>query len=1148
MVRKFTVWGRELASSSQAGAGILAIALAMMGCGSAVDEQPEESLGTDAQELHTVAGKTWSPIGPGPIVNAQQFVITPGNPATGAGHAVAPHPTDPNIIYFGGVNAGIWRTTNATATQPTWTPLTDSLPSLSIGALALDRTNANTVIAGTGRWSSYYTDGGSQGEVYVSTNGGTSFNVLTSPLFQGQKISGVVIRGTTLLVANQSSSLGLARSTNGGSSWAQVSGTAGTGLPFGGIDDLIEDRQNANRLYATISGTGVFRSDNLGQTWINVSQNDNSAGGLNQTITSSFEGARMSTSNDGRAYIAIVQSSFLSFVAYTTNGGTSWTRMEAPNIEARGLPWFHFAVGADPTSSNFIYVAGVSSWRRGNASLASNQWSDLANGGTPSFTAPHPDVRDIGFDANGNYLEVGDGGIVRRPTPRTSADWQSLAGNMQSSEFHEISYDVNATVAFGGTQDNGTPMQTATGSPSWTLYIGGDGGDVQTDVTTSPGNSIRYTSFQYLGGFSAATFNAAGTELSRTSPALSPTAGGQFSPQFYTPVELNVANARRIAFGMNDAVYESLDQGQTITSLGNASGAAEIVYGHPTNPEVLYAVANGTIYRRLTAGGALSAAPASFPTFDARDVALSSTSSQTAYVIGSQAVYSTTNAGSSWTDITGNLLSFQPGELRSVEFIPSTPHSLIVVGTNRGVFAAGTDAPTTWTEVGNLPNAPVRDMQYYPQKDLLIAGLLGRGAWTVTGLGGNQQTLTALPRTGWVASASDTSGGDVPANALDGNASTRYSSGIPQSNATTHTFTVDMQSAKSFSQITLESGGDYARNYQVFVSNDGTNWGTAVASGSSSTALTTITFAQVSARYVQVRQVTAAGVGSWWSIYEFNVYGSNSGNAGAPLTRTGWVLTASATGGADVASRAVDGSTTTRWSSGLAQSVASTQTLTIDMLATQSFDKITLDSGGDYARNYQVYVSNNGTTWGTAIATGTGASGVTTITFAQQSARYIQIRQTTSAGTGSWWSIYELNVYSPASSPLTALPRTGWAASASSTALSPALAIDGNAATRWATSAAQAPNQFYQLDMVTAKTFRQITLDSTASAGDYPRGHQVFVSSDGTSWGTAIASGTPTTPVVTITFAPQTARFIKVVQTGTVSPNWWSIHEINVYN
>ena len=130
------------------------------------------------------------------------------------------------------------------------------------------------------------------------------------------------------------------------------------------------------------------------------------------------------------------------------------------------------------------------------------------------------------------------------------------------------------------------------------------------------------------------------------------------------------------------------------------------------------------------------------------------------------------------------------------------------------------------------------------------------------------------------------------------------------------------------------------------------------------------------------------------------------------------------------------------------------------------------------------------------------------------------------------------------------MTRTGWTATGSSLAQSPLNALDGNAATRWSTNAAQVNGQYYQVDMQTTKTFKQITLDAGSSPGDYPRGYQVFVSSNGTSWGSAIASGagSSTTPITTVTFASQTARYIKVVQTGTVSPNWWSLYEFNVYN
>jgi hypothetical protein len=84
------------------------------------------------------------------------------------------------------------------------------------------------------------------------------------------------------------------------------------------------------------------------------------------------------------------------------------------------------------------------------------------------------------------------------------------------------------------------------------------------------------------------------------------------------------------------------------------------------------------------------------------------------------------------------------------------------------------------------------------------------------------------------------------------------------------------------------------------------------------------------------------------------------------------------------------------------------------MQATQSFSKIVLDNGqqgSDFPRGYAVYVSNDGSNWGSAIATGTGSGSTTMITFPTQSARYIKVALT--AGDGLWWwSLDEFTVYS----------------------------------------------------------------------------------------------------------------------------------------
>ncbi|RTE08217.1 discoidin domain-containing protein [Paenibacillus whitsoniae] len=130
--------------------------------------------------------------------------------------------------------------------------------------------------------------------------------------------------------------------------------------------------------------------------------------------------------------------------------------------------------------------------------------------------------------------------------------------------------------------------------------------------------------------------------------------------------------------------------------------------------------------------------------------------------------------------------------------------------------------------------------------------------------------------------------------------------------------------------------------------------------------------------------------------------------------------------------------------------------------------------------------------------------------------------------------------------PLAPLSRTTWTATASHGAAQAGNALDGNASTRWTTGTAQVNGQYYQVDMKANRTFNRLVLDTTGSSGDYPRKYEVYVSTDGSSWGSAISSGSGSM-VTTIDFPVQIARYIRVVQTGSVGV-YWSIHEFNVYH
>ena len=131
----------------------------------------------------------------------------------------------------------------------------------------------------------------------------------------------------------------------------------------------------------------------------------------------------------------------------------------------------------------------------------------------------------------------------------------------------------------------------------------------------------------------------------------------------------------------------------------------------------------------------------------------------------------------------------------------------------------------------------------------------------------------------------------------------------------------------------------------------------------------------------------------------------------------------------------------------------------------------------------------------------------------------------------------------------TALSEAGWVASASTSSAAadaPANAIDNNVGTRYSSDAVQASGMWFQVNMGSAQTFNQITLDSGNWPGDYAVGYNVQVSTNGTTF-TTVATGTGTTALETSTFANQTAQYVRVQLTAASTGPWWSIDQFNVY-
>jgi len=747
-----------------------------------------------------VLGGVWQAQGPGPTRNGQVENCSPNNEVVGAVNAVAPHPTDANVLFVGGANGGVWRTRNASAASPTWTPLTDHLSSLSIGALAFDLLDPayNTVWAGVGRFSSFGRAGGARTGLQRTTDGGDTWTEVNGAgALTGKNISGIVARSNVIVVSvNTADSSGVAntgifRSTNFGATFTQVSVGNGvlTGLPGGAAYDLAGDPSNLNVIYTaltqadTVGGVnGVYRSTNSGATWTRVS-NATMEALIDSGDTSNM---RMSVSAQGVFYIGILNNGRLSGVFRTANGGGSWQEMGVPETNENGVDVginpnpkgdgdpggqgsIHFSIAADPVDPNVVYVGGDRqptsngdtggfpnsigardySGRlfRGDASQPPNsQWVHLTHssalgpqgGGTLSSSAPHADSRDMAVDAAGNLIEGDDGGVYRRTNPRTDAgDWFSINGNIGVTELHDVAYDANAKVTVGGAQDTGTPRQITPNATPHNSVSTADGGDVGTDVISTPGFGVQYSSYQNLGTFRRRTYNSNNVATSTTFPALTLTNGiGPFRKLFVTPFRVNAVDGRRLIFGSSSNLYESFDQGNNVSEvvLTNGVNNSALAYGGRsggvTNADVLYAGSNGRIFIRTNAGG-LMLRSAAYAGGTPRDIALDPDDWRTAFVIDSDQVYMTANAGGSWSDITGDLAGVP--DLRAVRFIRLGGARAIAVATLNGVFASLLTTPGTWARLGSgLANAPVYDLDYHEGDAVLVAGTLGRGAWKLT--------------------------------------------------------------------------------------------------------------------------------------------------------------------------------------------------------------------------------------------------------------------------------------------------------------------------------------------------------------------------------------------------------------------------------
>ena len=525
-------------------------------------------------------------MGPSPSSSDDRFLVQSGDGPRGGGttsgavEAIVTDPTNPNTMYIGATNGGVWVTRNGGAS---WTPLSDNQRSLSIASLTVDPTNPNVLIAGTGITSNGFiggsgdvaSRGGPRIGILYSTTSGSSWSELGGATLAGKSIVGVAARGSTILAAaaepfDPNAAGGLFRSVNTGASFAPV--TLGSGGGTVAVTALAADPTNQSVFYAAVNSTvagdrGVYFSSSAGASW---------SKGLS---LGAGQIAQLATGPGGSVVAGIYDSTSNKLVGLklSKSGGAagSWIDLAVPNTNATGQANTNLALAIDRNNPNIVYVAGTSTSNSPFTLSAyrvvlngdnSSAIQTLTDGGTANGSTAHADARAFAFDASGRLIMVGDGGVYVRTNPQgTDGVWTGLnTSTLQLREAYAIAYDAISKRLVVAAQDTGVAYQANRGGSLFTTIGGGDGVNAVVNDKTFTDRSVIYTSSQSLLPLMRRTVNSQGVTIQATAFNNNVLGfedddfDGQGNLPFSSKIVLNKVDPTKIAIGTN-YVYTTVD-------------------------------------------------------------------------------------------------------------------------------------------------------------------------------------------------------------------------------------------------------------------------------------------------------------------------------------------------------------------------------------------------------------------------------------------------------------------------------------------------------------------------------------------------------------------------------------------------------------
>lgn len=369
------------------------------------------------------------------------------------------HPTQPNIMYTGGLSGGMWKSTDSGAT---WTALDDFMAVLPVGCMAMDMLNPSRLWVGTGE-GFFETEEGSSNTaavrgagIFVSNDAGSTWNQLPSTdNADFELVNRLAFHPSNSAIAFASTSTGMFRTTDSGVTWTKVAN--------GWMYDIRINPSNPNLMIAGTHDLGVMYSTNAGITWL-------AATGDGDPHRSEV---RYAPSNPSIVYSAASDANQIKIYRSTDGGQTFTLKTTGSGISTYDA--YNNVLWVNPSNSDSLILGGVFLYR------SSNQGTSFTQGFNNVHADMHAIVSHPQYNGTTNRIVYfGTDGGIYRANDHTSNTVSALNTGLGITQFYGAVMNPANNLIYGGTQDNGTKRVTAP-SVNWLNSFGGDGGYCEYD-------------------------------------------------------------------------------------------------------------------------------------------------------------------------------------------------------------------------------------------------------------------------------------------------------------------------------------------------------------------------------------------------------------------------------------------------------------------------------------------------------------------------------------------------------------------------------------------------------------------------------------------------------------------------------------------